>query len=310
MNVRYTLVLVAIIVLLSIASATAYAQSANSLDISIPSSFPLTAAKAYDSNYTTVDVWGNIDLIADNGLMYVSIPTNGPEGNALSFFQDTDTWALFRNNTLVLPVKSGDRQVANLVLATGDLTCANGRYYGPVTGTELDTTALNSENASLGAIIYLNALPERASYRMSLVEDDTIKNAILNVASKNDASGNIIKQMVEITGVTADSKSSIGYIIVKMNAGDLELNGNATAYRYYDGAVSRLPCKTIESDNGTVYEAISTGPGTFAFVGSYQAPPPIQAGLNRVLIFSGGLGVLLFGIVIITIRLIKRSSKN
>ncbi len=310
MNARYTLVLVIIAVWLALAPSVACAQSANSLGISIPSSFPLNDTKAYDSNYTTVDVRGNIDFTRDSGMVYVSIPTNGPDGNTLSFFQDTNTWTLFRNNTLVLPVKNGDSQVADLVLATGDLTCANGRYYGQVTGMELDTAALNIENASTGAVIYLNELPERASYSISAVDDDNIKKVIMGEASKNDASGNIIKQMVEITGVTADSKNSIGYIIVKMDAGDLEINGNVTAYRYDDGAVSRLPCKTLDSENGTIYEAISPGPGTFAFVGSYQTPPPIRAGMNSMLIFSGALVVLLLGFVAITIRLIKRSARN
>jgi len=237
-----------------LASAIAHGQS--SLDISIPASFSLAPTKAYDSNYSTVDVWGNIDLSGYGSAVYVSIPTNAPGGSTLAFFQDANaTWTLFRNNTLALPVQG---QAANFVLATGDLVSSGGRFYGQVTGMELDTRALSRGDASAVAVLYLDELPDRASYRISLREDEEVKKAVMGEASKAGQAG-IVKLMLEVSGTTPEAQSSIGYAIVRMKVDGPEPAGNVTAYRYFNGAVSRLPCKAIASAEGPVYETIYAG---------------------------------------------------
>lgn len=298
--------LACIVLFLMLASAIAHGQS--SLDISIPASFSLAPTKAYDSNYSTVDVWGNIDLSGYGSAVYVSIPTNAPGGSTLAFFQDANaTWTLFRNNTLALPIQNG--QAANFVLATGDLVSSGGRFYGQVTGMELDTRALSRGDASAVAVLYLDKLPDRALYNVSLTEDEGIKKAVMSEASKNGQPGTV-KLMLEVSGTTPEAQSSIGYAIVRMKVDGPEPDGNVTAYRYFNGAVSRLPCKAIASAEGTVYETIYAGPGTFALVGPFQEPPPIRASLRSVLAFSGIIAGLMLLLVTLTIVIIKRSGKK
>lgn len=277
------------------------------MDISIPNLFPLNASKAYDTSSNPVDVWGPVDVFKYDSGVYVTISTNAPEGEKLAFFQDTNaTWTLFRNNTLALPVQG---QAANFLLATGDLVSDSGRFYGQVTGMELDTKALSGGDASAVAVLYLDKLPDRALYNVSLTEDEGIKKAVMSDASKNGQPGTV-KLMLEVSGTTPEAQSSIGYAIVRMKVDGPEPDGNVTAYRYFNGAVSRLPCKAIASAEGTVYETIYAGPGTFALVGPFQEPPPIRASLRSVLAFSGIIAGLMLLLVTLTIAIIKRSGKK
>jgi hypothetical protein len=301
---RYLLILVSM-VFLTLAPGFAHAQG--SLDISLPASCPMATTKAYGSSYNTVDVWGPVDVFMYGGAVYVAIPTNAPEGVRLAFFQDANaSWTLFRNNTLALPVQG---QSANFLLATGDLISDGGRFYGQVTGMELDTKALSGEGASAVAVLYLDELPGRALYRVSLMEDDDIKKAVMGEASKAGQAG-IVKLMLEVSGTTPEAQGSIGYTVIRMKADGLEPDGNVTAYRYFNGAVSTLPCKTITSAEGPVYETICAGPGTFAFVGPFREPPPEKAGMRSVLAFSGIIALLMLLLVTLTIVIIKRSSKK
>jgi hypothetical protein len=115
--------------------------------------------------------------------------------------------------------------------------------------------------------------------------------------------------MVDVSGTMSESQSSVGYAIVRMKADDAP-DGNVTAYRYFNGAVSQLPCKAITSAGGRVYETIYAGPGTFAFVGPFPEPPPEKTSLRGVLTFSGIIGGLMLFLVTLTIVIIKRSSKK
>jgi hypothetical protein len=307
---RYAYALASLILFLALASAIACGQTANSLSIPIPSSYPLSATKGYDSNSTMVDLWGSIEISHYGNGIFISIPTNAAEGDILSFFQDTGTWALFRNDTLVLPIHSNNIQSANLVLITGDLACTGGHYYGQVTGMELDTNTLGDGNASMGTVIYLNTLPERASYSMAVVEDAGVKNAIMEVASTNGANGIVGDLLVELTGDSPDSRNSIGNTIIRLKADDAGLNGNVTAYRYNDGSVSRLPCQAISNANGTIYEAISPGPGIFAFAGPYKELPPIRASVKGLLTFTGVLAAILLLLVTLGLVVLKKMGKK
>jgi hypothetical protein len=301
---RYLLILVSMIFL---TLAPGFAHARGSLDISLPASFPIATTKAYDSSYNTVDVWGAVDVFKYGGGVYVAIPTNAPEGEKLAFFQDANaSWTLFRNNTLALPVQG---QAANFLLATGGLISDGGRFYGQVTGMELDTRALSGEGASAGAVLYLDELPDRASYRVSLMEDEEVKKAVLGEASKAGQPG-IVKLMLDVSGTTPEAQGSIGYSIIRMKADGAEPDGSVTAYRYFNGAVARLPCKTIASAEGPVYETIYAGPGMFAFVGPFQEPPPTRASMRSVLVFSGIVGGLMLLLVTLTIVIIKKSSKK
>jgi hypothetical protein len=297
------------VAILFILASTAHAQSSGSLDITIPTTYPIATTTAYNSSYNTVDVHGGIGILQSGGGIYVSIPTNASDGDKLAFFQDTTTWALFRNNTLVLPVHNGQDNVANLVLATGDLVSSNGRFYGQVTGMELDTKALSDGDSSANIVLYLDKLPDKAAYRLAVSGDDSIKKAILGEASRNGTPGSV-KLMVEVSGVSQDAQDSIGYTILRMMSGDTALSGNVSAYRYYNGVVSRLPCKTIESANSTFYETISSGPGTFAFVGPYQEPPPVRAGTQSILMFAGTLALSLALLVAFIIKSLRWSTKK
>jgi len=301
---RYLYILVSM-VLLMIAPGLAHAQG--SLDISLPASFPMGPTKAYDSSYNTVDVWGPIDVFMYGGAVYLAIPSNAPEGARLAFFQDANaSWTLFRNNTLALPVQS---QAASFLLATGDLMSDGGRFYGQVTGMELDTRALSGDGASAVAVLYLDELPGRASYRVSLGENEEVKKAVMDEASKSGQPGTV-KLMLEVSGTTPEAQGSIGYTVIRMKADGPEPDGNVTAYRYFNGAVSTLPCKTITSSEGPVYETICAGPGTFAFVGPFREPPPERAGMRSILAFSGIVAGLMLLLVTLTIVIIKRSGKK
>jgi hypothetical protein len=291
------------LVFLALALGFAHAQA--SFEISIPSSFPMATTQAYGSN-NTVDVCGPIDVFKNGGSVYVAIPTNAPASEKLSFFQDANiSWILFRNNTLALPVPG---QAATFLLATGDLVSDGGKFYGQVTGMELDTRALNGEDTSAVAVIYLNQLPDRASYRVSLSEDEEVKKAVMGGASKAGQPGTV-KLMVDVSGTTSGSQNSVGYTIIRMKAND-EPDGNVTAYRYFNGAASQLPCKTITSAGGPVYETIYAGPGTFAFVGPFQEPLPERASMWNVLIFSGIIMGMMLLLVTLTIFIIKSSGKK
>lgn len=310
MYARYVYALALIFLLLASVPALSVSQGTSSLDISIPPSFPLSATTAQDVNASTFDVKGNITLANYGGAVFVGIPTNAPEGSSLSYFLDAGTWTLFRNNTLVLPVRSGDSQLANLVLATDGLSCNHGQFYGQVTGIELDTATINDGNAAVSMVMYLSSLPQRASYRISITDDSRIKQAIMGEAAANGTPGAIGDPMIEVGGISSGSQGSIGYIIARIKAGDEALHGNVTAYRYNDGTASRLPCQTMISEGDTIYEAISPGPGTFAFVGNFTGVQPARVSLGSVLILSGSLALLLFALEAAIIAAIKMASKS
>jgi hypothetical protein len=291
-----------LLALFLLASGIACAQS--DLGFTIPSSFPIGTTKAFDTSYNTADVSGSIGVFNYGAGVYVTIPTNAPDGTSLMFFQDTGTWAMFRNNTLVLPITNERGQAANYVLATGDLNSSGGQFYGRVTGIELDTSTVYSGDASVVTALYLNDLPDGASYRLRPSADDNVKKAILGQASK-DGQEVDIKFMLDVSGTSPGSQGSIAYAIVRMKPGST-INGNVTAYRFYGGAVSQLPCKAIRTDNGTIYETISPGPGTFAFVGPTVAVPPVLATMNSTMLFSGVLLGVLMALVFAAVRILKK----
>jgi hypothetical protein len=299
---RRRLVIPLLLALFLLASGIAGAQS--DLDFSLPSSFSIAATKAYDTSYNTPEVSGNIDVFNYGEGVYVTIPTNSTDGAKLMFFQDTSTWAIFRNNTLVLPIKNVRGQSANFVLATGDLNSSGGKFYGRVTGIELDSSAVNSGDASVVAALYLNDLPDGASYRLRPSAGDEVKKALLGQASKDGQQGDI-KFILEVSGTSPGSQGSIAYAIVRMKPGGM-IDGNVTAYRYYGGTVSQLPCKAIRSENGMIYETLSPGPGTFAFIGPAVEVPPMLASLNSTMIFAGVLFAVLIALVIGAVRILKK----
>lgn len=283
-------------------SATAISCAQSSLDISLPSSYHINTTRAYDSSNNAVSIWGSIDFVNYANGIYAAIPTDAPEGDKLAFFQDTGSWALFRNNTLFLPVDDAGGRVASLVFSTDNMVCDNGAFYGPVTGIELDTKALGDGDAMAGAVIYLGKWPDRPLYHISINGDGQVKQAVMAGAAKDGQAGSV-KLMLDVSG------DSVGYVIVHMKAP--EAAGNVSAYRYRDGNVTRLSCMKIQSNDSVVYETISSGGGTFAFVGDFPEPAPVRAGLRDVLSFSGVLGVallLLVGSVVIAFKKLSKIS--
>ncbi len=299
MHRRYLFVLVSF-AFLALAPVFTYAQ--DSLDLSMPSSFPMANVQAYNSSYGTINVWGPIDILNYYIGTYVAIPTSAPAGDKLAYFQDENaTGILFRNNTLMLPE---DNHTANFLLATGDLVSDGTRFYGQVTGLELDTQALDGDGASAVAILYLNELPNRASYGISLTDDEAVKKAVMDEVSKAGQPGSI-KLMLGVFGKNQEAQSSIGYTIIRMKADGPGPDGNVTAYRYYNGAVTMLPCRTITTAEGPVYETMYAGAGTFAFIGPFS-PPRGSYTLMDVLIFSVIIAALLIVLAALVARVLAR----
>lgn len=290
--------LASVFIVFLLAQAIACAQSQNSLDITLPSSYIVNATKAYDSVNNNVEIWGPIEIFKSSGSLYVSVPTNAPAGSKLALFKDTGTGALFRNNTLVLPIAGSQGPVANLALMTGDMASDGNRFYGQVTDIELDTMALRTGDSAIGAGLYLNEWPDRPDYRVSLSNNDTVKKAILDEAAKTGQMGTS-KLLLDVAGTTP---ASVRYVIVRMKVDGMGSDGNVSAYRYLDGIVSRLTCKEIRSDDSVIYETISAGGGTFAFVGPFPEPPPVRAGIRNILMFAGALALSLAVIVGLTIK--------
>lgn len=307
MVARLAYVSVSIVILFALAPAIACAQG--SIDISLPPSYIINATKGYDPSSNAVDIWGNIEFIENGDSVYLSIPTNAPAGVKLAFFQDTGTRVLFRNNTLLLPINDTSGPVANLVLMTGDMRCDNGKFYGQVTGIEVDTKTMGGGDAMASAVLYLSRWHAGASYRVSISSDDQVKKSVMAEASKNGQAGNV-KLMLNVNGTSQGSSSSIGYAIVHMKIDGPGADGNVSAYRYHDGAVSKLTCKAIRSNDSVVYETISSGGGTFVFVGQFREPPPVRASLQSVLTFSGMVASLMLLLVGTLITAFKKLNKK
>jgi len=282
--------------------APASVDAASSLDITIPTSYHINAARAYDVSNNAVNIGGDIEFFHYGNGVYVAITTDAPAGDKLAFFQDAVTQALFRNNTLFIPVDDAGDQTAGLVLSTGDLICDNGAFYGPVTGIELDTKALAYGDAVAGAVLYMGKWPDWPSYHLSISNDETIKKALMDEAAKDGTAGGV-KLMLNVSG------DSIGYVVVHMEAP--EASSNVSAYLYRDGVVTRLACRAIHSNGSVVYETMYSGGGTFAFVGPFPETPPAPASFGDVLAFSvylgSGLLLLFVGLAVTAFK--KRSNK-
>jgi hypothetical protein len=261
----------------------------------------INGTTAYDTANNAIDVWGPIEILKISGSTYATVPTNASRGSKLAFFRDTSTGALFRNNTLMLTINSTSGPAAGLGLMTGDMMSDGTRFYGQVTDVELDSVAMGYGDALVAAVIYLNEWPDRPSYRISMSNNDTVKKAIASEASKSSLPGNV-KLMLDVSG------DSISYIIVRMKAP--EASGNVSAYRYHNGAVYRLACKAIRSNDSIIYETISSGGGTFAFIGDFPETVAARAGLGDLLIFSGALGTALLLLVGSAITAFRRVSKK
>jgi hypothetical protein len=302
--------LASVVILLAIGPSFALCQSTNAIDIPVPSSFAIHNITAIGNGSTTVGIWSDINVTSYGGSVYVTIPTNASDGVTLLYFQDTGSRVLFQNDTMTLPIRSASVQSASLVLATSDLASSGGLFYGQVAGIELDTAALSYGNVSDDAVIYLNSLPAGASYRLSVSDDKQVKDAIMAEASQDGASGTIGYPMIGIAGTSNGSQDSIGYVILRMKEGSQPVSGNVTAYRYNDGATSILPCTVITSVDGTFYEAISPGPGVFAFIGDFPGSPLAGPGLDSILEFSGLLTAILLTLVSITLLAFKKMGNN
>ena len=307
---RYIYALVSVVILLAIGPSFACCQSTNTLDIPIPSAFAIPNITAIGNSSTTFGIWGDVNVTSYGGSVYVTIPTNASDGVTLQYFQDTGSRILFQNNTLSLPIRSASGQSASLVLATSDLASSGGLFYGQVAGIELDTAALSYSNVSDDAVIYLNSLPAGESYRMSISDDQQVKDAIIAEASQDGTSGTIGFPMIGIVGTSNGSQDSIGYVILRMKEGSQPVNGNVTAYRYNDGATSMLPCTVITSVDGTFYEAISPGPGIIAFVGDFPGTPRLGPGMDSIVEFSALLTAILLTLVSITLLAFKKMGNN
>ncbi len=251
------------------------------IEVLLPSQFPLNATVAYCMNGTG-EVRGPISISSYNGEAYMSIPTGASDGERLSFFQDGGTGPLFRNNTLVLPIISKGERVANLVLATDGLVSAGGAFSGRITGIELDTRALVEGDVAASATIYLKRWPDSGLYRISVSDDEKAREAVMAMASEG-GQPYAAMLMLDISGATADSRDSIGYVAVHMKAADCD--GNVSAYLYKEEVASRLPCNSIRAGDTAIHETISPGSGIFAFVGPFDEAISATRGIDDTSLF-------------------------
>jgi len=156
-------------------------------------------------------------------------------------------------------------------------------------------------DAVAGAVLYLDEWPGEPSYRVSISINDTVKRAVADQAARSGEAGSV-RLMLDVEG------DSISYAIVRMKAP--EASGNVSAYRYSDGTVTRLACKAIRSNESVVYETISGGGGTFAFVGPFLETPPARAEIGDVLLFAGALGAVLLLLVGSVVTAFRKLSKK
>jgi hypothetical protein len=247
-------------------------------------------------------VSGSVTIVHSGGNTYLSVPTTAADNTSLSYLNDPANGILYRNHTMYLPIRYGGEWAANLVAATDNLTCSDGKFVGLVTGLELDTADVSSgdrSNASAAATIFLNSLPEAATYHVAVIKNDTISRA--TAGSQNQEIG----LMVEVTGFRPGDKSSIGNTIIRMKVDGTD--PNVAIYRYINGA-ERLDTHTAKNDSGYITaEAISSGPAVYVLAGQgFKSPYPPGPGILDILIFAVILIALAAALFLVVRSLLKK----
>jgi subtilase family serine protease len=188
------------------------------------------------------------------------------------------------------------------------MTCKDGKFQGLVTGEELDTADVSSgdkSNASAAATIYLNNMPEAATYHIAIIKNDTISKAVM----AGGAQGQDIGLMLSISGFRSGDTSSIGNVIVRMKIDGTD--PNVAIYQVTSGA-EKLDTHAAMNGSGTITaEAMSSGPGAYVLTGkNFKSPYPPGPGILDILIFAIIIAVLIVALLIVFRNLRRKQRKN
>ena len=298
-----------IVTLLTLLIATDIAYGANAIDISVPSSYTLSAqAQAIDNGSNAVGVSGSVTIGHSNGNTYVSVQTLAADNTSLSYLNDDSSGILYRNHTMYLPIRYGGELAGDLVLATDNMTCSGGMFTGLVTGVELDTADVSSgdkSNSSASATIYLNNMPDAATYHIAIIQNDTVSKSTM----AGGAQGQDIGFMLSISGFRAGDTNSIGNVIVRMKIDGTD--PNVAIYHVTSGA-EKLDTHAAMDNNGTITaEAMSSGAGVYVLTGkNFKSPYPPGPGILDILVFAIILIVLIAALLIVIRNLRRKQRKN
>lgn len=300
------LYIAAIVTVMTLLMATPVAHGTTAIDIGVPSSFPLSIqASATDENGTAIGVSGNVDIVRSGGNIYLSVPTKAAEGANLSILDDPESSISYRNHTMYLPIRYGGQWAANLVAATDNMTCRDGRFYGQVTGLELDTAEVSTNggsNFSAMASIFLNGLPEAATYRIALLVNDTIAKAVKAAGGEGEVF------IVEVTGYRPGDRSTIGNTILRMRVDSTDTN--LAVYRYVVGA-EKIDSHIVDQNGAMTVETIHEGPGIYALAGpGLIRPPETGPGFADILIIVAALIILLAALAYMVMRILKLKKED
>lgn len=295
--------------LLTLLIATDIAYGANALDIGVPTSYALSSqAQAIDNGSNAVGVSGSVMIVHSGGNTYVTLQTLAADNTSLSYLNDPSSGILYRNHTMYLPIRYGGQWAGDIILATDNMTCSEGKFLGLVTGEELDTADVSSgdrSNASAAATIYLNNMPEAATYHIALIKNDTISKAVM----AGGAQGQDIGMMLSISGYRSGDTNAIGNVIVRMKIDGTD--PNVAIYQVQSGA-EKLDAHAVMNDSGTITaEAMSSGPGVYVLTGkNFKSPYPPGPGILDVLVFVIILAALIAVLLIVVRSLMKKQKKN
>lgn len=298
-----------IVTLLTLLIATDIAHGASAIDIGVPSSYALSSqAQAIDNGSNAVDVSGSITITYLGGNTYVSVQTLAADNASLSYLNDDSSGILYRNHTMYLPISYGGQLAGDLVLATDNMTSKDGVFQGLVTGVELDTAEVSSgdrSNASASATIYLNNMPQAATYHIAIIKNDTVSKSVMAGGAQSQDVG----LMLSISGFRSGDTNAIGDVIVRM-----KINGtdpNVAIYQVTSGA-EKLDTHSAMNTNGIISaEAMSSGAGIYVLTGkNFKSPYPPGPGLLDILVFAIIIAVLIVALLIVYRNLRREQRKN
>lgn len=298
-----------IVTLVTLLIATDIAYGASALDISVPSSYALSVqAQAIDNGSNAVGVSGSVTIVHSGGNTYLALQTLAADNTSLSYLNDASSGILYRNHTMYLPIRYGDQLAGDLVLATDNMTCKDGKFLGLVTGIQLDTADVSSgdkSNSSAAATIFINNMPEAATYHIAIVKNDSVSKAV----TAGGAQGQDIGLLLSISGFRPGDTSSIGDVIVRMKIDGSD--SNVAIYQVTSGA-EKLDTHASMNGNGTITaEAMSSGPGIYVLTGkNFKSPYPAGPSILDILIFGIILAVLIVALLIVVRSLRRKQRKS
>lgn len=287
-----------IVLLLCLSSFIVYGHAV----ITIPASMPVSAASstAYDNHSKKVDMPdGELKLIrVSDGRGFLHIPTR-PSATSLGVLYDSSNGLVFRNDTLVAPVRDDTgTQVARLVVTTDDMEPSTDGYYGRITGIELDIAPVSISrerlNISVAPILYLSSLPVNGTFFVTSKGQVDIPQGFRGYryyrfdVNGSGKMGYMILQVAVAGNLSPDEQDKVGI------------------YRLDNGSMRRISREPYV-DNGTLYmDAVATGYGSFyiPFIKSDDGQADgdtIMAGA-----FFGAAILLLSGMIVIILKRLKR----